>query len=349
MIPFDLLAPEPAPRFGSPPRRNAFVELHNVIAAAETLDDFGPDALDRISRQHGVDLHTEFLAERVALYQRLLDHRLGDGDLSAQNRVTLAHVARTLALTPADLRASHERAFGKTVTEAIADDHLDHEERLLLYKLQHALGLDPPLAEGAYDVLARERLLVTVARVLADGELSPEEEAEVEQVRAALSLEIPEPVAVMLRSARQRWDTRNGEMPEVDADVTLLKDETAHVVMPARWRNVDGGALKAVSYAYRDALRTGRTQKLKVPEAVLFGRTETGRALVTDRRVVLLPDRGVPDDYTHRSLIQTLRFQNGVVLRTRGDRRVFVDVEGDLSAFYTVLYRAVHPEGAAPD
>ena len=349
MGPFDLLRPEPAPRFGGPPARNAFVELHNVIAAAESLGDFGPDDLDRISRQHDVDLHVEFFAERAALYRRLLDDRLANGDLDAEDRLILAHVARTLALSPTDLRADHERAFGRAVSEAVSDDCLDIEERLLLYKLQHLLGLDPRLADGAYSVLARERLLVTVARVLCDGALSPEEEAEVERVRTDLSLDVPEPVAEMLRAARRRWDVRHGEMPEVEAEVTLLKGETAHIVVRGTWRNVDGASLKAVSMKHREALRTGMTQHLLVPKAVLFGRTELGRVLVTDRRVVLLPDRGVPDDYSHPSLVQTLRFENGIVLRTRGDRRVFLNVEGDQSSFYTVLFRAVHPDGEPPD
>lgn len=350
MGPFDLLRPEPAPRFGRAPTRNAYVELHNVIAAAESTDDFGPDDLDRISRAHGVDLATAFLAERALLYERLLDDRLANGDLDAADRRVLSHVARTLALAPADLRPSHERAFGNAVTATISDDCLDVEERLLLYKLQHLLGLDPRLADGAYGVLARERFLVTVARVLCDGELSPEEEGEVEAVRDHLSVEIPEPVAEMLRKARLRWEARHGEMPSVRVGVSLREGEAGHYVAAGvRWRALDGGQLRAVSPAHAEALKTGRTARLRVPPSVLYGRSETGQAVVTDQRLILLRDGAAPDEYPFPSLVQTLRFENGAVVRTRGDRRVFIDVgptEND--AFYTVLYRSMHP-GRPPD
>ena len=350
MGPFDLLRPEPAPRFGKPPDRNAFVELHNLIAAAETVDDFGPDDLDRISRRHGVDLAHAFLDERAVLYQRLLDDRLANGDLDAEDRRVLAHVARTLALTPANLRPAHERAFGNAVSEAVSDDCLDVEERLLLYKLQHLLGLDPRLADGAYDVLAREKLLVTVARVLCDGELSPAEEVEVERVRRGLSLDIPAPVATLLRNARVRWDTRHGELPVVDPGVRLKTGETAHYTRPdACWRSVDSAQLRAASARHREALRTGKTERLQVPPTTLYGRSEAGRVVVTDRRLLLLRGGAAPDEYPHRTIVQTLRFENGTVVRTRSDRRLFIDVgEDHRSTFYTVLYRAVHGDGG-PD
>lgn len=341
MGPFDLLAPEPAPLFGRPPERNAYIELHNVIAAAESVGDFGPDDLARISRRHGVDLRTAFYAERLALYQGLLDDRLANGDLDAEDRAVLAHVARSLNLSMDDLAPAHERAFGKAVTDAIADDCLSVEERLLLYKLQHLLGLDPRLADGAYEVMARERFLRIVAGVLCDGELSPEEAAEVERAGQDLSVAIPEHLATMLDEAAVRWRARHGELPTAHVGIRLRPGERGHyVVSRARWQAVNGPRLHQV--IDKERLRDGQTARLRVPQAALAARTEVGQAVVTSARLVLLPARGLPDEYPLRSLAQTLRFANGTVIRTKGDRRVFLDLGDDNRAFYTVLYRAMH-------
>ena len=342
MGPFDLLRPAPAPRFGGPPPRNAFVELHNLVAAAETVQDFGPSDRGRISRQHGVDLAREFLPDRAAMYQALLDDRLANGDLDADDRAILAHVARTLALRPADLRPAHERAFGTAVSQAVADDCLSVEERLLIHKLQHVLGLDPRLADGAYDVIARERLLKTVAKALCDGVLAPDEEAQIALAESALSTALPPEVQAMLAKARQRWMLRHGDLPTATLDVSLQAGEEGRYQTRGQWAFVNTGALE--DHIDPGVLHSGRTAGLVLPERVLSGRVRAGEIALTSRRLLLKPDSGLPDSYQLDQVIQTLRFRNGIIVRTQAGRRVYLDAGDEREALYTVLYRTLHPE-----
>lgn len=225
MGPLDLLDYAPPGRFGREPEGNAWVELHNLVAAAVGPHELGPEDLDRISRRRGVDLRHGFLAERLGLYQRVLDHRIAQGQLTEADRREIAHLARTLALAPNDLRVVHERTFGKAVSEAIADERLSVEERLLLYTLQHTLDLDPAVADAAYGILARERLLLTVARALCDGSLSPDEAAAIQRVRGDLSVELPSTVEEMLGQAAARWHARQSGAADV-------------LAAPACWRRV---------------------------------------------------------------------------------------------------------------
>ena len=349
MGPLDLLPPEPAPRFGRPSGWNAYVELHNLIAAAASIREFGPADLDRISRRHGVDLRAAFLPERVGLYERLLSDRLANGDLDEGDRAVLAHTAWTLHLSAADLKPAHERAFGKVVSEAVADDRLSVEERLLLYKLQHLLGLDPRLADGAYGVLARERVLLTVARTLCDGELSPDEAAEVDRAARELSVEIPERVVAMLEQAATRWEARHGEMPRVSVGLALEPGEVGHFVAhEARWQDVRTDRL--AQFVDADRLEDGRTEGLRMPQAALGARTDVGRVAVTNRRLVLVPARGLPEEHALASLVQIVRFSNGTAVRTRGDRYLFLDLGDGNGAFHTILSRALHaPRELPPD
>ena len=339
MGPFDLLVPAPAGRLGAAPRRNAYVELHNLIAAAASPSEFGPSDRVRISRRHGVDLALEFVAERRLLYQRLLDDRLANADLDAEDRHVLGRVAETLALSADDLRAVHERAFGTAVSEAVADDCLSVEERLLLYKLQHLLGLDPRLADGAYDVIARERLLKVVAEALCDGELSPDEEAEIDRVRGDLSLEIPAEVARMLGHARDRWRLRHGELPTVEVDLDLRPGETARYEGRTQWSPLD--VRRFERHVGWRALETGRTGGMEVPGHVLRGTRHIGSVVLTDRRLLLRPDGALPDEIRVDRLLQILRFRNGVVVRTRSDRRLYLDPGARTEVFYTILYKTL--------
>ena len=348
MGPLDLLTPEPDPPWGGPPPRNAYVELHNLIAAAERPSEFGPADRDRISERWGVDLASSFPAERLALYGALLDDALASGSrLTGEERALLAHVADTLALSAADLRPAHERAFAVAVEAAVADDALSDDERGLLYTLQHTLGFDPDVAGGAYDVFARRRLLAVVARALADGEVSPAEADEVDRACDALSVTVPEDLAGRLAEASARWQARNGALPEVRVGLSLEAGEVGHVWSTgAEWQTVDGVRLRAESDDHRAALLSGRAAGLRVPDTTLEGRAETGDVVLTSRRLLLRPAQGEPAEIPLGRVADALRFENGVVVRTTGNRRTLVRLAGDAEAFHTLLLRVLRPAPA---
>ena len=342
----ELLDYQPTPLFGSEPQINAYVELHNLIAAAESIDDFSRHDLDRIGRQHGVNLTVSFINRRVRLYQDILDHRLENGNLSAPDRKIISHVAHTLALAPSMLRSAHERAFGNAVTSSISDDCLDLDERLLLFKLQHLLGLDPRVADKAYGVIARERLLKTIARVLCDGKLSPEEGKEVEAVREELSLALPERLQQMLDRAAARWAAQNPTLEPVHVHVGLKEGEAAYYTYAGvTWTEVDADTVRTVFAApeLKDRIANGKTRDVRMPDAALEGPRHRGRLTLTSHRLMLLADGRGQQSINLRSLVEAQLFSNGVAARTGGGWHVFFDLGTESERFYTILGQLVQP------
>ena len=327
MNPLDLLAPQPAGAFGKEPAWNAWVELHNLVVAAEQAADFGPSDLDRIGERHGVDLRAEFRGERVGLYGDLLAWRLANGAFDEADRAFVAHVAAALGLTAADVRDAHERAFGKAVSAAISDDCLSVEERLLLYTLQHTLGLDPELAAGAYEVMAREKLTVAIARVLCDGTLSPEEADEVRELEASLDVPIPPRLAELLDAAAQRWAARHGRLQPVPTVVRLRKGETAYFSGDGRWRRLNTPAMRRAmtTMGARDAVATGRTESFAVPNVALDGHSVDGHIVITDERFVLTPLDGPTITRSLSSIRRVYVFSNGLALDMPDERDLLLD------------------------
>jgi len=354
VFPFDLLDyEEPGPldrALGLTPPRNAYVELHNLIAAAASPADFGPDDLDRIGRRHGVNLREAFHAERQALYERYLLHVLRDGRFDERERATLAHLARTLALDAADLRHAHERAFGHTVTDALADDCLSVEERLLLYTLQHTLGLDPTEAEQVYEWEARQRLLETVARALCDGELDPAEAEEITALETELDVRVPTRVDALLTRAAHRWRLTHGPPPNVDVGIRLLPGEIGHFRADGRWRTVNYALLRVALRDHRERLHAGDTAGLHVPEYAFVGRGwQRGVFVVTSKRLLLVRDQGDPVIHSFRAILGIERYANGVRVSIKGDRSVLLDAWQDNRALHSVLWQALHPGRARPE
>ena len=341
MGPLDLLPVEEAGRFGREPDLNAFVELHNLIAAAESPADFSEGDRDRIGREHGVDLRTAFLAERVGLYARLFD----DGvESDGPDPVALGAVARTLALDPADVRTVHERAFGQAVEAALADDCLTVEERLHLYGLQTALGLSPERASALVEAPARERLLRVVARVLCDGELPPEQAAEVARAVEALGVGLDAPLSAMLDAAAARWRLMSAPMPVVQTGVRLADGETAHAVVPARWANTRWDAMQRL---FEEGFTSAPTAEQPVPWRRLASPLRTGRIVLTSQRLVLLHTERPSRSVRLAGIREAVAFRDGALVRLDGDaRRLLLDLGAETARFCALLERALQ---AAPD
>ena len=332
MVPLDLILPLQPDARGREPDLNAFIELHNLVAAAEHVSDIGPADTARISRERGVDLSTAFRAERVGLYVRLFE----SAGRTAEALRSLGHLARTLALDVADVQAVHTAAFGSAVDEALADDCLSIDERLHLYALQQALGLDADDAGRTVEAKARERLLVTIARVLCDGSLSPDEAAEVATAVRALGVSLPADVARMLNRAASAWE-RTAPLPTLRVGIALERGETAHAdAGPAQWWSLSDAALHAGISSDRLA---GDTTARAVPR--LPGAPRTGRVVLTNRRLVLADDRGSPMVIPVGRLQAILPFADGFVIRVeRSPKRLVLAVGSAAATLAPLLLRA---------
>lgn len=344
MAPFDLLDyddPDLLDRLtGSTPKRNAYVELHNLIAAAEHVGEFGPESLRRIGRAHGVDLAEEFLDERRTLYARFLTHCIADGALTADERDRLAHLARTLALNACVLDPIHADVYGRTVSDVLSDDCLDVEERLLLYTMQHALGLDPEHTDEVFDEAARTKLLRRVAEALCDGELSDAEAADIDALAAGIDVEIPDDVRGMMAMASYRWHLRHDDLPVVEVPLRLHDGEVGHYAGAGTWHSLNYSRLRVDRSDFREDLFHHRTAHISVPKSALR-RLDAGSVYVTNRRLLLTGGGLKPTEIKHSALLGAERYRNGVRVIKKGARSLFVQPTREAELFHLALTRAL--------
>jgi tellurite resistance protein len=344
MEPFDLLPhDEPERRWfgGERSKRDAYVELHNLIAAAASRREFGPAHVARIEREHEVDFRRDFADERQALYARYLRHSVADGALTPEERATLEHLAATLHITPAALAPIHREVFGDTVSGALTDDCLDVGERLLLYTMQHTLGLEPGVADVVYEKEARTRLMQQIAHALCDGKLSDMEEAEILRVAGSLDLAIPEHVRALLDRAAARWALEHGDLPVVDLGLRMLPEEVGHFSDHAEWFEVNYAKFKDLASEHREAVHRHETDDIRIPGQAL-NRVDEGTVFVTSKRLVLVGGQRHPEEVKFTSLLGCERYRNGTRVLRRDARSLLVQVHAEADAFHLALSRAMH-------
>jgi hypothetical protein len=334
--PLDLLAPEPPDRWGREPDVNAFVELHNLIAAAESPADVSDADTDRISREHGVDLRTDFRDERVGLYLRLFEAAGSETGFTAAALRRLAPVARVLALAPADVRAVHTRAFGSAVDDALADDCLTVEERLHLYALQQSLGLDETTAAQTVEARAQARLLHAVARALCDGRLAPDEAAAIAEAAHALGVSVPDEIALMLNRAASAWEA-TAPLPVLSPSIRLSPGEHEHARLTAGWARKRSDSL-------RDAFAGGvavSSPRDAFPWDRFMTPMRRGDIVLTSLRLVLIDTERATEYVRLADVRDVTAFSDAALVRLDDDsRRLVLGLGAEAGAFCGLLARA---------
>ena len=128
-----------------PPRENAWLEVNNLLACAETVRDVRPEQVARIADRYGMPLRGEFIGRLERLYRDYLVHCLDDRRLSAEEVADLAHLKRILRLSDRTAASIHEsvarQVYSQSVEAALADGRIDPDEREFLDTLQSHLAL----------------------------------------------------------------------------------------------------------------------------------------------------------------------------------------------------------------
>lgn len=343
MFPFEVLPYAETERGwfgGGRSKWGAWIELHNLIAAAGSRYEFGPQHVARIEREHDVDFEHDFADERRDLYARYLEHCVADGALTDEERATLEHLAATLHLTPTALAAIHEAEFGDVVSGVLTDDCLDVGERLLLYTMQHALGLKPGAADEIYEKEARARLMQQVAHALCDGKLSDVEEAEILRFADSLRITVPDHVRAMLDRAAARWALEHGELPVVDLGLRLLPEEVGHFSDHAVWFEINNAQFRVLTDVHREEIHRRETAHLRFPPQALR-RVDEGTVFVTSKRLILVGGRRHPQEMRFTSLLGCERYKNGTRVLRRDTHSLLVQVHAEADVFHLTLARAI--------
>lgn len=257
---------------GRAPRRNAYVDTYNALAAGR----FGPAVIAEIAQRYAFDPVEEFAADWEALLEEVVLQLARDGVFDDEERAFLKAYVRVLRV-PKEAgqrayRRGARRAFHAIVMDQFNAGALDRIAERRLKSIARTFGLKDTALEGGIRSAATAHVRAFADDILSDGMVSDAQKAEFEQLVAAL--DIDQGVVTSLRrrlaDAHERWAVVRGTPPSTrPTDLRLPKGEAVYFRGAAEWHE---------------------TRKADGVEALQ--RLATGQLLLTDRRAMFIADRG---------------------------------------------------------
>jgi hypothetical protein len=279
--------------FGRQPRENAYREVQNLLATTP-IRQIGPMAVTTVLTKYKLDL-ADAKQQLTALYGMALRHFARDLELTAQELDDLRHLRNVLGLSDSDVRSAAADTYRQVLKATTADNHMSQEEKAHLAELEAKLRLP----DDTVRAIRQEEIGAVLQRAfdaaIADRRLSPDEERELDALKANLEATVTLDAAgsVALDHFRLLWRLDQDELPELQVPILLKRGEACHLFATALHHEIRtvtrsvryGGPQATVRIARGLHYRVGQVSLERVREGVLKLLDE-GTLYLTNKRLL---------------------------------------------------------------
>lgn len=334
------------------PKENARIELNNLLANSQSdIENIKPENINEIAEKYKLNLAKEFKESRSDLFTKYVLHCLTDQKLDEKEIRTLRHLRDLLILDENDTKKlislETDRLYQLQINEVLSDGKLEARELENLEKLKNDLLLPNKIASKIFEKSAKERLNQVLEKALSDERVSPDEEAELQQLARNLGIEfdLAEASKGKLEKYKLYWQIENAELPEIDSDINLQRNEYLHFTTNVNWyehRRVTkrvnyGGPVARLKIAKDIYYRIGSVDIRPVSQDVLQ-MIDSGRIYITSKRVVFMGSRG-NKTLNISKILDFSPFKNGVDIQKDSGKSPFLEFEENIDIFTLILLR----------
>ena len=222
------------------PPQNFVLEVNNLLAKTQlmklTLQD-----VSEIAIKYGGKVLKKSNTGLNGLYAEYLKHCLTDKVFSENELKELKHLKDILSLTDSEINQLHTEIVGavyhKNINEIIIDGKIDTSEKDFLTKLQNDLKLSDEVAHTISAQVREQFVKDFFSNMISDERLSPEEEKQFELLSKNLytSPQIDAKSKSVLDRYKLYWVIENGEIPEINVELSLAKNEKCYFQSDCEW------------------------------------------------------------------------------------------------------------------
>jgi len=335
------------------PKENAIIEVHNLFSKSKYIKDITIDNIQEISESYKINLVEEFHTEMETFYTVYLKHCLSDDKLSDEEMSDLLYLKKLLNLNDKAIEKIHKEVAGliyrENIEKVIADGRINSKEREFLEKLQCDLKLKTNIAKKIYNVTASKHLENYMHLAISDERLSPEEDEEINEISKNLGIETKRDAYTksLLEKYRLFWLIENGNIPEINANIKIQKNEKCYFTCEVNWYELRR-VTKRIRYA-------GPTMRIKIVKGVywrmgdlaiqpvsedILTPIDTGTIYLTNKRLIFMGSRKNSTIRLNK-IIDFTAYKNGVEIQKETGKSPFLQMDESVDIFAMILGKAI--------
>jgi hypothetical protein len=337
---------------GQKVKENALIEINNLLVEKD-LATLSVDDIFGVAKNYGVDLHADYDNEITMFYKDYLSQCLQDKFISESELADLHHLKRIFRLSDKQIDEIHQELAGKVykseVDKVIQDGELDEEERKFIEKLQTDLKLPADVATKIYQTSGQELIRSFMTNAIADAKLTPEEEKELMALAKNLNAEprFDEATKSDLEKYKLYWRIENDEIPELQVDINIPRNEKCYFAVEALWmeRSGDDPIKNHSSENMRLKIAKGiywrnQGENLKNIKSEKWQELDKGQLYLTNKRILFKGQKGDKIILLNR-VLDFLVYANGIEVDKEGEKHPFLQFDKNADIFAMLLGKAV--------
>ncbi len=338
--------------FNQTPEENSIIELNNLLAN-KSIAEITQSDINDICKKYRFNIFKKFQLNLKEFYATHLNFCLNDNQLSETELSDLKRLKELLNLKENDVVKIHETItssiYSSNFSDAISSGRLSNEKEEFLNKLQSEIKLPEQLAKKISEELRGDFLRNYIHEAVSDQRLSPDELTELEAITKSLNinLNVDNETKNQLEKFKLYWVIENGEIPTIDVNINLQKNESCYFASKIDWheqRTVTqrinyGGPVARIRIAKGVYYRVGSISghAVKKDEWKLI---DSGTIYLTNKRLIFVGQSKNTNIRLNRILGFT-PYSDGVEIDKDTGRKPLLSFTQDIELFSMLLSRVL--------
>ena len=313
---------------------NAIIELFNAIVDAGRPSAVAKKQIETIHSKYPFDIYKHFafhIDSAYTAFVRRVFSGLANTELT-QGDVDDIAALQTIFRIPDDsvvqlnLKAG-AMVYRDALNAALADSVLTDEEKRGLLHLGKQLDLDENTMHSLYNQALSDLIQKKVEGALKDGELSPDEEADIAATckRFDIDLSYGSNMEHAIRRAKNLWVLKHAPLSPMNVDIQLKRDENCYAKFDVLWLEVRRNPAMPWHPRYRTLTDKSEIALSYAPIVEdCLSEIDDGMLFVTDKRLIFV-GKSASKTITFSEILKIELFREGIkVHKARGRSPYFV-------------------------
>jgi hypothetical protein len=338
------------------PREHAILELNNLLAAPERVNEITLDQLIALSNKYNVDFTQEHHEELEKFYYEFILYCLVDSEFQEYELVDIAHLKGLFSLNDDQHDTVYQdvvrHVFARNVKEVFADKEVTEARKIQLQALQSHLQVTESSARQIMHIHAEVHVQQEVEKAGTSGKLlGPQEEEELKSLARSLgtTLDTAQVNGVELGKMRRFWTIENKPLPTVPGPDRVQPNpgEEFYFSSPAEYLMLrkmtlsSGNSHSSVRMKVVRSIHFARSQpKTYNPQEEDISKRDIGTLYISNDRVLFV-SREIMVPIKHSDIIDFDSATNGVEIGQDFAPIVIFRFKGDVDIFCAILGRAL--------